>query len=102
MALSMDDIEFICPCCHSNLGIDDVGDLYLIQQAPLEPGHNRGIGGLTVIDANPEWRTANYNFNQQERQTDLIEFGFPSLNAPDKDPAVEAAAERDLINKGLK
>jgi hypothetical protein len=90
----MDDIELLCPCCSAVLGVDDAGDLFLIEEAPLEPGMSRGIGGLTVVDADPNWREYNYRFNQQSCNDEhLIEFGFPSLNtsATTPDQKLQAA-----------
>ncbi len=102
----MDDIELLCPCCSAVLGVDDAGDLFLIAQAPLEPGTSRGIGGLTVVDAAPNWRDQNYRFNQQSRNDDhLIEFGFPSLtssSATTPDPQLQQANDNDLKQKRLK
>ena len=99
-----EDLELTCPCCSALLGVDDTGDLFLLEEPPLEPGMSRGIGGLTVVDADPRWREKNYRFNQQGQDHEhLIEFGFPSPTKPaDLDPLVEAAAEKDLIQKGLK
>lgn len=102
----MDDIELLCPCCSAVLGVDDAGDLFLIEEAPLEPGMSRGIGGLTVVDADPAWRKQNYRFNQQSRNDEhLIEFGFPSLNSSSEttpDPKLQQANEKDLRQKRLK
>ena len=100
----MEDIELTCPCCSALLGVDDTGDLFLLEEPPLEPGMSRGIGGLTVVDADPRWREQNYSFNQQGKEPEhMIEFGFPSQTAPAPlDPLVEAAAENDLKQKGLK
>jgi hypothetical protein len=101
----MDDIELLCPCCSAVLGVDDAGDLILLEEAPLEPGTSRGIGGLTVVDADPAWREQNYRFNQQNRNDDqLIEFGFPSFktSATTPDPKLQQANENDLKQKRLK
>jgi hypothetical protein len=102
----MDDIELLCPCCSAVLGVDDAGDLVLLEQAPLGPGTTRGIGGLTVVDADPTWRDQNYRFNQQSHiDEQLIEFGFPSMKQPSTtkpDPRLEAANENDLKQKRLK
>ncbi len=101
----MDDIELLCPCCSAVLGVDDAGDLFLIDQAPLQPGMSRGIGGLTVVDADPAWRDHNYRFNQQSRNNDqLSAFNFPSLNASATmpDERLEAANDNDLKQKRLK
>ncbi len=102
----MDDIELLCPCCSAVLGVDDAGDLVLLEEAPLEPGTSRGIGGLTVVDADPNWREHNYRFNQQSRDDEgLIEFGFPSMKQPSTttpDPKLQAANENDLKQKRLK
>ena len=100
----MEDIELTCPCCSALLGVDDAGDLVLLEEPELEPGMSRGIGGLTVVDADPRWREQNYSFNQQAQPPEhMIEFGFPSTTtAADLDPLVEAAAENDLKQKGFK
>lgn len=100
----MDDIELTCPCCSAVLGVDDSGDLFLLEEPPLEPGVSRGIGGLTVVDADPRWRQQNYSFNQQAQPPEhMTEFGFPSPTKPaDLDPLVEDAAEKDLKQKGFK
>jgi hypothetical protein len=101
----MDDIELLCPCCSAVLGVDDAGDLFLIDQAPLQPGMTRGIGGLTVVDADPAWRDQNYRFNQQVKPSySQLELGFPSLNtsATTPDPKLQAANENDLKQKRLK
>jgi hypothetical protein len=101
----MEDIELLCPCCSAVLGVDDAGDLILLEEAPLEPGTSRGIGGLTVVDADPAWREQNYRFNQQSRNDEhLIEFGFPSLHtsATTPDPKLQQANENDLKQKRLK
>jgi hypothetical protein len=102
----MEEIELLCPCCSAVLGVDDAGDLFVLEEAPLEPGTSRGIGGLTVVDADPSWREQNYRFNQQSRHDeDLIEFGFPSLNsssATTPDPKLQQAHENDLKQKRLK
>jgi hypothetical protein len=100
----MEDIELTCPCCSALLGVDDTGDLFLLEEPPLEPGVSRGIGGLTVVDADPRWREQNYGFNQQGKEPEhLIEFGFPNISAPAPlDPLVEAAADKDLKQKGIK
>lgn len=100
----MEDIELTCPCCNALLGVDDSGDLFLLEEPPLEPGVSRGIGGLTVVDADPRWREQNYAFNQQAKEPEhLIEFGFPSpTKAAELDPLVEEAADKDLKQKGLK
>ena len=100
----MEDIELTCPCCSALLGVDDTGDLFLLEEPPLEPGVSRGIGGLTVVDADPRWRQQNYQFNQQGQAPDhMIEFSFPSPSKPaDLDPLVEDAAEKDLKQKGFK
>lgn len=67
---------------------------------------SRGIGGLTVVDADPSWREQNYRFNQQSRNDDqLIEFGIPSMKQPsatEPDPRLEAANDNDLKQKRLK
>ena len=100
----MEDIELTCPCCSALLGVDDTGDLFLLEEPALEPGISRGIGGLTVVDADPRWREQNYGFNQQAQPPEnMIEFGFPSSTKPaDLDPLVEEAAEKDLKQKGFK
>jgi len=100
----MEDIELTCPCCNALLGVDDAGDLVLLEEPALEPGVSRGIGGLTVVDADPRWRELNYGFNQQVKDTDhMIEFGFPAFAVPAPlDPLVEAAADKDLKQKGIK
>jgi hypothetical protein len=100
----MDDIELTCPCCNALLGVDDTGDLVLLDEPALEPGVSRGIGGLTVVDADPRWREQNYGFNQQGKEPEhFIEFGFPNISAPAPlDPLVEAAADKDLKQKGIK
>ena len=100
----IEDLELTCPCCNALLGVDDTGDLVLLEEPPLEPGVSRGIGGLTVVDADPRWREQNYGFNQQGKEPEhLIEFGFPSLAARAPiDPLVEAAADKDLKQKGIK
>lgn len=100
----MEDIELTCPCCNALLGVDDAGDLVLLEEPALEPGVSRGIGGLMVVDAEPRWREKNYHFNQQEQvQEHMIEFGFPSFAAPAPlDPLVEEAADKDLKQKGIK
>ena len=97
-----DDIELICPCCNAILGVDETGDLFLLEEPPLEPGVSRGLGGLTVVDADPRWRETNYRFNQQGSEDQgLIEFGFPALKL-ETDPLIEAAVEKDLKTKGIK
>lgn len=100
----MEDIELTCPCCSALLGVDETGDLVLLEEPALEPGVSRGIGGLTVVDADPRWRQQNYRFNQQGHEPEhMIDFGFPSFAAPSPlDPLVEAAADKDLKQKGIK
>ncbi|WP_398328708.1 hypothetical protein [Vulcanococcus sp.] len=102
----MEDIELLCPCCRAVLGVDDAGDLFVLEEASLEPGTSRGIGGLTVVDADPAWREHNYRFNQQSRiDEQLTEFGFPSLNsssATTPDPKLQQANDNDLKQKRLK
>ncbi len=102
----MEDIELLCPCCSAVLSVDDAGDLVLLEEPPLQPGTIRGIGGLTVVDADPAWREQNYRFNQQSRNDDqLTEFGFPSIKQPsatEPDPRLEAANDNDLKQKRLK
>lgn len=100
----MEDIELTCPCCSALLGVDDSGDLFLLEEPPLEPGVSRGIGGLTVVDADPRWRERNYLFNQEAKDTEhMTEFGFPSsTKSAALDPLVEAAADKDLKQKGIK
>jgi hypothetical protein len=102
----MDEIELLCPCCSAHLGVDDAGDLVLLEEAPLEPGTSRGIGGLTVVDADPAWRDQNYRFNQQSRiDEQLMEFGFPSMKqstTTTPDPKLQQANDNDLKQKRLK
>ena len=100
----MDDIELTCPCCSALLGIDECGDLFPIKHAETDPCISRGLGGLTVVHADPRWKETNYAFNQQGHDTNnLIEFGFPVLADPAPlDPLVEAEADNDLKNKGIK
>lgn len=100
----MEDLELTCPCCNALLGVDDAGDLVLLEEPQLEPAVSRGIGGLMVVDADPRWRERKYLFNQEGEITDsMIEFAFPSFAAPAPlDPLVEAAAEQDLKQKGIK
>jgi hypothetical protein len=100
----MEYLELTCPCCNALLGVDDAGDLVLLEEPQLEPAVSRGIGGLMVVDADPRWREQNYAFNQQAKEPEhLLEFGFPSPTKPaDLDPLVEMAAEKDLKQKGFK
>jgi hypothetical protein len=102
----MENIELFCPCCSALLSVDDAGDLVLLEEPPLQPGTTRGIGGLTVVDADPSWREQNYKFNQQSRNNDpLIEFGFPSMKQPltaTTDAKLQQANDNDLKQKRLK
>ena len=59
-----EEIEFNCPCCHSLIAIDDAGDFYLKKQH-LEADENAGLGGLTVVEASPNWKEQSYKFNSQ-------------------------------------
>jgi hypothetical protein len=96
-----------CPCCASELGIDDVGDIVVVAEPQLPTGHNRGIGGLVVVEAEPEWKASAYRFNQVPIE---VETTMEPLTAPPKarrkktktDKALETAITNDLKNRGLK
>ena len=109
-----DDITLTCPCCNSKLSIDDCGDAVLVEQGELPTGHHRGLGGLTVVEAEPEWKSSAYFFNQAASNQDtklkpltaftaLAESLEPEAEPEpiEPNPEVLAASAKDLRDKGI-
>ena len=43
-----EELLFQCPCCNAELGVDTSGELFLLEEAPLESNQTKGLGGLRV------------------------------------------------------
>lgn len=103
-----DNLELQCPHCESKLGIDDAGDLCLLEAPPLADGENRGLGGLRVIEADPTWKRFDGLHNQQLEKRRATEPGIAPRLGPDPIPAaptevvIEAANTNDIKERGLK
>lgn len=123
-----DEITLTCPHCLSLLGIDAAGDPIVIEEppvsgtdAPLPVGTHRGLGGLKVVEAEPNWKQENYFFNQVKNdaptrleppvagtvspRTDSaapVPVPTPPPAEPITDEGVTAAIENDLKQRGLK
>ena len=59
-----EELILLCPCCNSELTINDVGDLELVNYPVAKPGRNQGIGNLTTIEASPDWKQEAYFYGQ--------------------------------------
>ena len=102
-------MQLQCPHCASKLGVDDTGDLYVIEIPPLPDGQNRGLGGLKVIEASPNWhRFDGLHNTQQPRKSRATEPGtapilgnHPQPVAP-TESSIEAANTNDIKERGLK
>lgn len=108
-----DDIEFTCPNCAAKLGLDEVGDLELVNLPPARPGERRGLGGLQTIEADPGWQERSYHFNNGEKiQTQqMVEPGIAGAKpkrrrkkqpAAEMTPELQEAIDKDLSAKNLK
>jgi hypothetical protein len=102
-----DDLQLTCPHCLSKLGIDDAGDLTLLDAAPDADNERRGLGGMKVIEASPDWSKHAALSNMQLEPKNQTEVGAaPILGQPKQpislpDPAVDAANSNDLKERGL-
>ena len=101
-----DNLELQCPHCQSKLGIDDAGDLCLLEAPPLPDGVNRGLGGLKVIEADPNWARFDGLHNMQLKKPRATEPGkAPTIGnyqqKTEPDPAVDAANTNDLKERGF-
>jgi hypothetical protein len=100
-----DNLQLQCPHCQSKLGVDDTGDLFVLETPSLPDGHNRGLGGLKVIEADPTWARFDGLHNTQQPKPKRHFDKAPTLgNYPERsepEPAVEAANENDLKDRGL-
>jgi hypothetical protein len=102
-----DDLQLTCPHCLSKLGIDDAGDLTLLDAAPDADNERRGLGGMKVIEASPEWsRHAALTNMQLEPKKSVQEGAAPILGQPKPpvalpDPAVITANNNDIKERGL-
>jgi hypothetical protein len=61
-----EDIILTCPCCLSTLKVDDAGELELVAQ--LSEAERRGVRGIVVEEATPNWQLQNYHFNSQREK----------------------------------
>ena len=112
--------QIVCPCCESILTIDDAGDVSYeeAELAELAPNEFRGLGGLVSVDARPQWRKQEYQYNQQglvlgeqlcepldaptfdaiaEEETEINEIELPT-----PDPDLEQAIKTDLSKRNIK
>lgn len=101
-----DNLELQCPHCQSKLGKDDSGDLCLLEAPPLRDGESRGLGGLKVIEADPNWVRFDGLHNMQLEKPRATESGkAPTLGnyqqTTEPDPAVDAANTNDLKERGF-
>ena len=86
----MEDLLLTCPHCKTVCTVDDAGDLVAVEQEQLPEGTNRGLGGLKVVEASPDWRRHSELSNLQlepKRQVVRLDefrlkdfFGFGKLN----------------------
>jgi len=109
-----DDIEFTCPNCAAKLGLDEVGDLELVNLPPARPGERRGIGGLQTVEADPGWQERAYHFNngekiQNHQMEQLGQAGAPKPKrrrkkqpAAEMTPEIQEAIDKDLSAKNIK
>lgn len=107
----MDDDDLTCSCPHCNglIGFDEVGQPYAIEEAPLAEGEFKGIRGIRVQEATPEWKHDNYFFNQAKQETSkalqpLGVAGKPYWVEPDPAPVDEelVATTTDANTEDLK
>jgi hypothetical protein len=98
-----DEILLTCPCCSSQLRIDDVGELEVVERH-YEEGEHAGIRGVTTVEANPGWKQYNYNYNQQQsgkyKAPEHMILGKAGA-AVEPDPEIEAVNNADLRKRNL-
>lgn len=104
--------QIVCPCCESILTIDDAGDVSYeeAELAELAPNEFRGLGGLVSVDARPQWRKQEYQYNQQGLVLDAPtsvaiaeeETEDDRTQVPTSDPDLEKAIQTDLSKRNIK
>ena len=103
----MEEEELIlcCPHCNSELGIDESGDLFVIDLPELEANESRGISGLKVQHSGATPRDLAL-FNQQQNKIRESLTDVPFLGNDPRMLSKEAAAADQAItdanNKDLK
>ena len=114
-----EEVTFTCPCCKSTLGLDDAGDLWSIHNALTagdeEAGIKRGLGGLRVAEASPNWKQESYFHGQAnsgkrgptQLQPPSVAGARNQALAIQSEPVVmddklEAALNQDLSQRNLK
>ena len=95
----MDDIEFICPNCNCKCGLDDSGDLYLLEHSPH-------IGGLKVHEAaGNDWRTRQYLATEPKQYQPpahmIAGVAGKAAKPVEPDPALVEANQKDLKKRNL-
>ena len=103
----MEDLLLTCPHCKTVCTVDDAGDLVAVEQEQLPEGTNRGLGGLKVVEASPDWRRHSELSNLQLEPKSDVEAGLPVLGREKlpvpipADPSLDAANSNDLKDRGL-
>ena len=97
-------LELICPCCSSTLGIDDSGDLCVINDAREPDDSVPGLGYLRVKEASPMWKHHAYfadpasgKYGTNGRYTNVNqEPGIAGKANQDADAEVEAYIDQKI------
>ena len=116
MAETAEELSIVCPCCSATLGFDDCGEPFVLEAAPLPDNQTKGIGGLTVVEADERWLREKYsgghhqgvNFRRNANGEELSEEQLRKLINPhtdaapvEEDPNIITASQDDLKARGV-
>ena len=97
------ELQWNCPHCQSLLELDETGELIVLEGPPLEEGERAGVNGIKVLESDPGWKQRDqlFNLGDKKRASHKVPFGFTHSLGAEPDPAIEAAAKKDLKDRNI-